>query len=160
MTETARDAVFDEVRQRLSQLGLPRDALHAVMTLVRSAVGASGEGVSVDGQFRLMIARTFTRTALRATEAFGSASLSMLIMLFDLFVAHQQGRTVSVSSLCIASGAASTTALRQIGQLEARGLVIRREDEHDRRRNWVSPTPRALELIGVIMEDWAAVLRG
>ena len=67
---------------------------------------------------------------------------------------------MSVSSLCIASGAAPTTALRQIGQMEARGLITRREDERDRRRTWVSPTPRALDLIRALMADWTALLKG
>ena len=158
MAQKTRDAVFGEVQQRLVHLGLPEDVRHAVMALVRDGQGTAANG-EAETHFPIQVARTFTKTALRATDALGSASLSMLIMLFDLFVAHEQGRTVSVSSLCIASGAASTTALRQIGQMEARGLIIRREDERDRRRTWVSPTPHALDLIRMLMEDWTALLK-
>lgn len=159
MAHKAREALFGEIQQRLTHLGLADDARGTVMALVRSGLTEEG-GSAANGQFAVLVARTFCKTAVRATEALGSASLSMLVMLFDLFVAHEQERTVSVSSLCIASGAAPTTALRQIGQLEARGLVTRREDERDRRRTWVSPTPRALELVGGLLEDWGAVLCG
>jgi DNA-binding MarR family transcriptional regulator len=150
--------LFGEIQQRLTRLGLADDSRSTVMALIRSELTDQQAGSPADGQFAVPVARTFCKTAVRATEALGSASLSMLVMLADLFVAHQQERTVSVSSLCIASGAAPTTALRQIGQLEARGLVTRREDERDRRRTWVSPTPRALELVGGLLEEWTAVL--
>ena len=155
-----RDALFGEVQRRLIHLGLPDDVRHSVMALVQDGLQAQAAAPdsSDNERFRLQVARTFYKTALRATEALGTSSLSMLIMLFDLFVACEQGRPVSVSSLCIASGAAPTTALRQIGQLEARGFVTRREDEHDRRRWWVCPTQRTLDLIGSLVEEWTTVL--
>ena len=148
-----REALYGEIQYRLIQLGLSAELRDSVMALVT----ANGSEPS-ESHFRVQIARTFYRTALRATQALDTASLSMLIMLFDLFVAYEQQRTVSVSSLCIASGAAPTTALRQISQLEARGYVERREDAQDRRRSWVCPTPRAIELIGGLVEQWGAVL--
>ncbi len=159
------DAVFGEVHGRLVHLGLPEDVRHAVMAMVRSGAGAaqSSPGPAArpfDAQLPVLVARTFYKTALRATEALGSPSLGMLVMLFDLFVAHEQGRPISVTSLCIASGSAPTTALRQIGQLEERGFVTRRGDEHDGRRSWVRPTPQAMELIRSLVEEWVAVLRG
>ena len=55
-------------------------------------------------------------------------------MLLDLAMAEASGRWVSVTSLCLASGAATTTALRRIDDLRDAGLVERRPDATDRRR--------------------------
>lgn len=130
------------------------------MALIRGGAAEAGApSEAPDVEFGVEVARTFYKTALRATEALGTSSISTLIMLFDLFVAYEQKRPISVSSLCIASGAASTTALRQIGQLEARGFVTREGDTQDRRRSWVSPTPEALRLIRGLIGEWSAVLR-
>lgn len=49
-----------------------------------------------------------------------------------------------ISSACIASGAAMTTALRHIQLLEAAGLVARHPDQFDRRRWWLSLTDEAV----------------
>ena len=160
MPRNTRESVFDEVQQRLTQLGVPADVRYAVLALVQDGLDSGDSGqASATVQFQVMVARTYYKTALRASAALGSSSLSMLIMLFDLFVASEQDRPISVTSLCIASGAASTTALRQIGQLEERGFVTRQEDAQDRRRSWVRPTPAALTLIRSLVEEWTAALR-
>jgi DNA-binding MarR family transcriptional regulator len=49
-----------------------------------------------------------------------------------------------ISSACIASGAAMTTALRHIQLLESAGLVARHPDQFDRRRWWLSLTDEAV----------------
>lgn len=54
-------------------------------------------------------------------------------MLLDLFAATIERRQVSVSSACIAAAVPPTTALRWIGTLEARGLLVRVADPADRR---------------------------
>lgn len=177
-----RDAMLGEVHRRLIDLGLPEGVRQSVMALVRTGAGRdgragdaragngwAGDGRATDGRVRdgrdasdgdfgVRVAQTFYKTALRATDALGTTSISTLIMLFDLYVAFEQGRAVSVSSLCIASGAAPTTALRQIGQLELNGFVVRQGDAKDRRRSWVTPTPAAQALIRMLVEDWSAML--
>ena len=55
-------------------------------------------------------------------------------MLLDLFAAELEGGQVSVSSLCIASGVATTTALRWITRMAGAGLLERVADPGDRRR--------------------------
>lgn len=59
-------------------------------------------------------------------------------MLLDLTIAHAEHSRVSVTSLCIASGVPSTTALRWIGQMVEAGLLKRVEDDQDRRRAFVA----------------------
>jgi hypothetical protein len=54
-------------------------------------------------------------------------------ILLDLFAASVERRPVSVSSACVAAAVPPTTALRWIGTLETRGLVLRVADPADRR---------------------------
>ena len=66
-------------------------------------------------------------------------------MLLDLYAAHLEGQRVSVSSLCIAAAVAPTTALRWIGRLTESGLFERHPDPADRRRAFMTLSPRALK---------------
>lgn len=58
-------------------------------------------------------------------------------MLLDLCAAKLEGVKVSVSSLCIAACVPPTTALRWIGQMVDAGLLVRVEDESDKRRVFI-----------------------
>jgi DNA-binding transcriptional ArsR family regulator len=66
-------------------------------------------------------------------------------MLLDLTAARVEHTRVSVTSLCIASGVPPTTALRWIGQLTEAGLLVRVEDETDRRRVFITLSDYAAE---------------
>ena len=61
-------------------------------------------------------------------------------ILLDLTAARGEGVNVSVSSLCIASGAAPTTALRWITLMTDAGLLSRENDTRDRRRAFIRLT--------------------
>jgi len=65
-------------------------------------------------------------------------------ILLDLTAAHAEGRRVSVTSLCIASGVPPTTALRWIAQMTEQGLLRREDDQVDRRRAFVTLSDAAL----------------
>lgn len=58
-------------------------------------------------------------------------------MMLDLYAAHYERRTVSVSSLCIAAAVPATTALRWIKTLTDEGLFVRAPDPHDGRRIYI-----------------------
>lgn len=58
-------------------------------------------------------------------------------MLLDLYVAACDEKSISTTSLCIASAAPPTTALRYVNQLIDLGLAGRREDAKDARRTLV-----------------------
>jgi DNA-binding transcriptional ArsR family regulator len=61
-------------------------------------------------------------------------------ILLDLFASAAEGRMISVTSSCIASGAPRTTAMRYLTELEDRGLVRRSGSELDGRVNYLTLT--------------------
>lgn len=65
-------------------------------------------------------------------------------MLLDLVAARAEHRLVSVTSLCIASGVPTTTALRYLKILEDLGLVDRAADARDRRRRFVTLSEKGM----------------
>lgn len=66
-------------------------------------------------------------------------------MLLDLFASALEGRQVSVSSLCVASGVPATTALRLIVSLHDAGVFEREDDPNDRRRAFVQLSEKGME---------------
>lgn len=74
-------------------------------------------------------------------DLFGEPAWDILL---DLFIAHGQGKPVSVSSACIGSAAPATTGLRWLGVLADEGLILREPDPEDHRRVMVRLTPSGL----------------
>lgn len=66
-------------------------------------------------------------------------------MLLDLALAWLEGNAVSVSSVCIASGAPMSTAMRWINEMVEAGLIERRTDPTDGRRNFVNIAPATMQ---------------
>lgn len=64
-------------------------------------------------------------------------------ILLDLFVAGEEGRAISVSSACIGAAVPHATALRHLGTLQQKGLVIRSADPRDARCQHVRITDSA-----------------
>jgi len=80
---------------------------------------------------RALVAARADRDAIFQTGLFSDPAWEMML---DLAMAEASHRPISVTSLCIASGAPATTALRRIDDLEEAGLVSRVPDARDRRR--------------------------
>ncbi|OYU15082.1 MAG: hypothetical protein CFE37_07655 [Alphaproteobacteria bacterium PA4] len=59
-------------------------------------------------------------------------------MLLDLIAARMEGKTVPVSSLCIASAVPTSTALRWVRSLQEAGLFLRHTDPGDARRSYIT----------------------
>lgn len=79
-------------------------------------------------------------------------------MLLDLAVAEATGRPISVTSLCIASGAPTTTALRRIEDLKDAGLLDRIPDPQDRRRVLVHLTEEGRKRMEAFVQRQASRL--
>ncbi|WHO39542.1 winged helix DNA-binding protein [Sphingobium sp. AP49] len=68
-------------------------------------------------------------------------------MLLDLLAAQLEQERVSVSSLCIAAAVPPTTALRWIGTLTDKGLVVRQADPQDGRRVFIALAQEAADAL-------------
>jgi DNA-binding MarR family transcriptional regulator len=66
-------------------------------------------------------------------------------ILLELFGAALGQYRVSVSNLCAAAAVPSTTALRWINQLQDEGMIDRRPDPTDGRRQFVTLSAKALD---------------
>lgn len=85
-------------------------------------------------------------------------------MLLDLAAVTAEGKHVSVSAICISSGAPQSTALRKLAALEAAGLVRRYLHGTDRRRVCLALTEKGTVLVNdLVAEDlrfFAALTEG
>ena len=83
------------------------------------------------------------------SELFGEPAWDILL---DLYIAHVEKKSVSVSSACIGSAAPPTTGLRWLGVLADQQLVMREHDPEDQRRVLVRLTERGL----IAMDEYFA----
>lgn len=58
-------------------------------------------------------------------------------LLLDLYVSGAENRRISIMDGCLGSANPTTTALRHLRKLERAGLVQRRQDPADGRRQWL-----------------------
>jgi DNA-binding MarR family transcriptional regulator len=81
-------------------------------------------------------------------------------ILLDLYVAHHEGRDVSVSSACLAACVPPTTGLRWLGVLEQQGLIAREASPSDSRRVHVKLTAGAIDRMTDVLLRIATTLHG
>lgn len=91
---------------------------------------------------RKIIRQRQLRSEFLAGELFADPAWDILL---DLTAARAEHTRVSVTSLCIASGVPPTTALRWISQMVEAGLLVRVEDESDRRRAFIELSDKAAD---------------
>lgn len=84
------------------------------------------------------------RAALFPPDLFADPCWDILI---ELLVAELNGRPVTTGHLTLAAGVPVTTALRRLGELEARGYLHRYKDAADWRRNNVRLTAQGGEAL-------------
>ncbi|MBK6800696.1 winged helix DNA-binding protein [Novosphingobium sp.] len=148
-----------EIAQRLERLGAPAPQASAPdEALFRFESPAQAFAAPADEGDRLvraarpplpdprLVRRIIRQRQLRARffdgDLFADPAWDMLL---DLTAARAEHTRVSVTSLCIASGVPPTTALRWIGQMTESGLLMRVEDETDRRRAFITLTDKAAD---------------
>jgi hypothetical protein len=85
-------------------------------------------------QIEVMIRARALRLSFLPDVEFGEAAWDMLL---DLTVARFRSRQTSISSLCIAAGVPTTTALRALKKLIADNVLERFADPQDGRRSFV-----------------------
>lgn len=92
---------------------------------------AAAPAQALDSEF----VRGLIRQRQRRSAAFGADLFADPVwdMMLDLLAARLDGRAVRTSSLCIAAGVPTTTALRWIRELTDRGMFVRVPDPQDGR---------------------------
>lgn len=88
-----------------------------------------------------MILERKSRNAYFSNMPFGEPAWDILL---DLFVAHARGRSISVSSACLAANVPPTTALRNTAYLESEGALERHASKTDARVFYLSLSPSTL----------------
>lgn len=101
---------------------------------------------------RALVAARADRAAIFDANLFSDPAWEMML---DLAVAEVSNRPISVTSLCIASGAPTTTALRRIDDLREAGLVDKMPDARDKRRIVVRLTPLGRERMDTFVQRQA-----
>lgn len=86
--------------------------------------------------------RAVRKKILGADGAFSEPAWDMLI---DLYIHEGEGKPVSTSSICIASGLPMSSALRLLQKLCETGAVTRTADPADGRRNFIRLAPEIRE---------------
>lgn len=105
----------------------------------KEGVGAEPNPAQLKAFIRDQLRRETKRREIGGGELFGDPTWAMLL---DLLLAKIDGRRVPVSSACIASGAAMSTALRLVRRLVDEDVLCRIPDESDRRRHFLEINPR------------------
>jgi DNA-binding MarR family transcriptional regulator len=90
-------------------------------------------------------------------DLFGEPSWDILL---DLYVSKVNGRTISVTSACIGSGVPMTTALRWLADMEGRGLIVRKCDNKDKRRSWISISEKGFDAMSRYLLEKAKRVNG
>nr|WP_232367435.1 MarR family transcriptional regulator [Altererythrobacter lutimaris] len=83
-------------------------------------------------------------------ELFGEPAWDILL---DLYIAHAEGKAVSVSSACIGSASPPTTGLRWLGVLQEVGLLEREHDVRDQRRVLVRLSEQGVQRMEAYFRD-------
>lgn len=126
-----------------------RRAMAFLSDTTASVAPASGR----PAYLKALIAARADRDVLFKAELFSDPAWDMLL---DLAVGEASGRPISVTSLCLASGVPTTTALRRLDDLQASGLIDRVPDETDRRRIIVRLTDDGRTRMNAYLERQAA----
>ncbi len=74
-------------------------------------------------------------------------------ILLDLTAARAEHRRVSVTSLCIAAAVPATTALRWIAQMTEMGILVREQDEEDKRRAFIALSDKAADAMARYFDE-------
>lgn len=141
MTDSAPSAVSERVQG--SYLQPLADELSAIAARLRDVAASPAELLDLVNNAQrserryLALARQTYAMRRKRTAIFGNPELfgePAWDILLDLYIAHAEGKPVSVSSACIGSAAPPTTGLRWLGVLAEEGLIVRENDADDHRR--------------------------
>lgn len=135
------------------------DALASLDQCVRPT--ANDDTMTMDQRLSDLAASMFRARRRRANqlpkELLGEPAWDILL---DLFVNFVRGQRVGVSSACIAADIPTSTALRWIGVLVSKGLVERRDQQHDLRVTEVRLTKSGYRSMRSLLLDCISISGG
>lgn len=121
-----------------------RDRLGSAMRIADQLVGtspvAAPEQVN-ERYIRNLLRLRRNRSRFFSDTLFADPAWDMLLELYGSALGQYR---VTVTNLCNAAAVPATTALRWIGQLQDEGLIDRRPDPTDGRRQFVMLSPKAM----------------
>lgn len=183
LAQSARNDMTDMDQRRITQI---REEMHQLIEELESLTGASNPDVAaapsaprpppigaavflpspamrsdpicpesdgLESVARQLLKQAALREAFYHPSLFADPAWNMLLA---LFISTAEGKSVSVSSLCIASRVPSTTALRWIRTLEEQTLLKRARDPHDQRRSNIGLTINGFSF----MKNYLLCIRG
>lgn len=122
-----------------------RDRLGSAMRIADRLAGPPAtptESQAVSEQYlRAMLKLRRNRDRFFESDLFADPAWDILL---ELYASALGQFRVSTSNLCIAAAVPATTALRWIGLLEKEGLIVRRPDPTDGRRQFMMLSEKAL----------------
>lgn len=124
-----------DLRERLSI------AVRIADSLVPPPVRNDGHAVT-EHYVRSIVRFRRQRDSFFRADLFADPAWDMLLVLYAAALGQYR---VSVSALCVGAAVPQTTALRWMKQLEDEGLIARRQDPTDGRRQFVMLTDKALQ---------------
>jgi DNA-binding MarR family transcriptional regulator len=143
--QTSRSARTEMALRELGQLQAQAARLAAVIEAGNDDADpcpAPGQPCS-DAHIRGILQARLERNSIFPGDLFSDPAWDMLL---DLYAAELGQIRVSVTGLCIASNAPTSTALRWISALERQKLIERRPDPLDGRRFFLSLTKEAIAM--------------
>ncbi|QTL04866.1 response regulator [Aquabacter sp. L1I39] len=149
----------DFLQKPLSAEEVAHSIARAISLVEDQAVSGEAEeaapaiGHARPNYLKALVAARADRDAIFQAGLFSDPAWEMML---DLAVAEASGRPISVTSLCIASGAPTTTALRRIDDLKDAGLIDRVPDPRDKRRILVQLTQPGRERMEAFVQRQAA----
>ncbi len=125
----------DRIAELSGEVERIRKALADLTTAPAAPASGGGAAVSagpVDAAFvRGIIRARQVRSRFFSEELFADPAWDILL---DLTESRLEGKEISISSLCLASGVPPSTALRWIKSMTDEGMLVRRADPADGRR--------------------------
>lgn len=120
----------------IDELARSIDAFRRSLADLRPSLIADSSVSDAEGQARQIYQSRRRRTGLfpNSDDLFGEPAWDMLL---DLFIAGEAGREMTMSDAVAGACASPTTGHRWVTTMEARGLIERFADPHDRRRTLV-----------------------
>jgi DNA-binding MarR family transcriptional regulator len=117
-------------------------AIRIVDELVETPVARLPDQPVSENEVRALLRMRRNRDRFFGGDLFADPAWDILL---ELYAATLGQFRVSVGSLCVAAAVPPTTALRWINHLEVKGMIVRRSDPTDGRRQFLMLSNQAIE---------------